>query len=174
MQATLRDVEAKHPSLRRPLRRAPFAAATLNLGPATVCWSHRDSGNAIGHMCLDGANGDYDWTAGGHLILHEAQLVIQLRPGDLILFPSALVTHANIPVSAGESRYSLTAYSAGALERYRQQGMQTKTRWRKLAPGAVVAHDQNARARWDATCRMFKTVAELERLAKAKAACALS
>lgn len=36
-----------------------------------------------------------DWK-GGKLCLYEAKLVIDLRPGDIIIFPSGRITHFNL------------------------------------------------------------------------------
>lgn len=161
MQRTLQETERHFPGLRRPFHHAAFAATTLNLGPATVCWPHRDSANAVGHLCLNGPNGLYNWVTGGHLVLHEAELVIQLRPGDLILFPSALVTHENIPIGEGETRFSITAYSAGGLQRFLAQGMRTQGEWAAVDPAGKQAHDEKDEARWEEAWRQFKTYREL-------------
>ncbi|KIO15368.1 hypothetical protein M407DRAFT_51980, partial [Tulasnella calospora MUT 4182] len=61
--------------------------------------------------------GKFNYKRGGQLVLHEYRLIIELQPGQLILFPSALITHCNIPLQKGEERYSLTLYSAGGLYR---------------------------------------------------------
>lgn len=162
MQETLRDVEEHDRSLKRPYRNLAFAATTYNLGPQTACWPHRDCGNGIVHLCADGGLGLFDWTLGRHLIIHEARLVIQLRPGDIILFPSTLLTHENIPVQPHESRYSFTAYSAGGLERFRQQGMMLQDAWEAANPEAAAALLASAPERWREARGMFQTVEELQ------------
>lgn len=161
MQSTLQTLEQEYPDLKRAAGRAPWAAITFNLGPATICWPHRDSSNAIHYLCLDGSAGRYDWTRGGHLILHEAMLIIQLRPGDIILFPSALITHENVPIAPSETRFGITAYSAGAFRRFVAQGLRTQKAWEAEAPEAKATHDAEAENRWAEGCAMFKTIPEL-------------
>lgn len=166
MQTTLATVERAFSHLKRAAGHAPWAAMSLNLGPATVCWPHRDSSNGIHYLCLDGGAGPYDWTLGGHLVLHEAMLVIQLRPGDIILFPSALITHENIPIAGNEQRFGITAYTSGAFQRFINQGLQTQAVWEAEAPEEKAAHDATAEERWTAGCRMFLSIPELLQIAK--------
>ena len=44
-------------------------------------------------------------------------MVVQLLPGDLLIFPSATITHGNLPLldRPNQVRYSLTSYTSGAL-----------------------------------------------------------
>jgi len=62
--------------------------------------------------------GDFDWTAGGHLVLHDLGLFLELAPGDLAFFPSASITHYNLPIQPDDTRESLVFYSAGLMFRY--------------------------------------------------------
>jgi len=52
---------------------SPFFATTLNMGPQTVCFAHRDYWNLLHGTCGIGALGPFDHRTGGHLILHETQ-----------------------------------------------------------------------------------------------------
>jgi hypothetical protein len=66
---------------------------------------HRDvKEGKNGYSCLI-VCGDYE---GGELILYELGVIIQLRPGDMLLFPDGLIHHANRPVIG--TRYSLVAF----------------------------------------------------------------
>lgn len=126
-----------------------------------MCWSHRDGRN-VGHgLCLAAPGGKFDPTKGGHLILHEPRLIIKLSPGRLFLFPSACITHQNVPIAPGETRWSLTAYSAGGLWRFRDQGYQTLDEWKALDPEAAAKHKDLGGLRWEQGCAMFKTIEEL-------------
>lgn len=88
-----------------------FAAHTLNLGPLTACFWHRDKYNLSFGMCAVCPFGRFDHTRSGHLLLAQPKLMIELRPGDVILFPSAVVTHANLPLQPGDLRMSWVMYS---------------------------------------------------------------
>lgn len=79
----------------------------------------------------------------------------------MILFPSAVITHENIPVQPGETRFSITGYSAGGLWRYADQGMKRQRDWVAKDPAAVDWHCQLGHQRWIDGCAMFLTVEEL-------------
>lgn len=111
-------------------------------------------------------SGDFDGSLGGQLVLHEPRLVIHLRPGDIIFFPSACITHANLPIPAGQTRRSLVLYMAGGLVRYKAQGLRTKKVWEATPNGAqeVQAHKEQGVERWEDGWRLYSTPAELEQL----------
>jgi hypothetical protein len=68
---------------------------------------HRDVGESpFGMSCLS-AYGNY---RGGEVVLWEAELIIDLRPGDLLFFPDAVVHHSNNPVLKG-IRHSVVAFT---------------------------------------------------------------
>ncbi|KIO26893.1 hypothetical protein M407DRAFT_63542, partial [Tulasnella calospora MUT 4182] len=97
----------------------PFASLTVNLGPRTACNRHRDIKNrGAGGKCAVKVLGPYDSKCGGHIVLHELGLVVEMPPGDTIFFPSAIISHETIPIGADERRYSLVWYSAGGLFRW--------------------------------------------------------
>jgi hypothetical protein len=163
-RACIDNLSTQNPDLRKPVAASSFPASTINLGPATVCLPHCDIRNGAHTVCLNGTFGPYNGSLGGHLILHEARRVLALKHGDMVLFPSSCMTHENIPIRDGERRYSLTAYMAGALFRYRDQGLQTRKAWEVIDPDAAIAHDQLGEVRWEAGWSMFQTVAGLEAL----------
>ncbi|KAF9067808.1 hypothetical protein BDP27DRAFT_1422541 [Rhodocollybia butyracea] len=66
-----------------------FAATTVNFGPQTCTPPHLDAGNTAHGWCTDTA------------------------AGTMILFPSVLIMHSNIPISPHKTHYSLIQYSAG-------------------------------------------------------------
>ena len=47
---------------------------------------------------------------------------MEVRPGDVVLLPSALITHSNLPCADGETRMSFTCYTAGGLHRWNLAG----------------------------------------------------
>ncbi|KAF9062497.1 hypothetical protein BDP27DRAFT_1147612, partial [Rhodocollybia butyracea] len=115
---TLTEHLAHDSRLRPTSPQTVFAATTVNFGPQTCMPPHLDAGNTAHGWCTDTAGGDFDPEKGGHLVLWNLKLVIRFPPGSTILFPSALITHSNIPISPHETRYSVVQYSAGGLFRW--------------------------------------------------------
>ncbi|KAL0569762.1 hypothetical protein V5O48_012205 [Marasmius crinis-equi] len=107
--------------LSRNFPRTCFAAATLNAG-RTVTLKHVDHLNLFCGMCAVFNIGDFDPRVGGHLVLWDLGLIIEFPPGCTILFPSALLAHSNIPIGLGESRASLTQFTAAGLFRWVHNG----------------------------------------------------
>jgi len=105
-----------------------FCATTMNLGPQTSTKPHRDSKNLVGGICALLVLGDFDHTRSGHLILHELKVILELKQGDLVFFPSAGITHSNSSLRAGETRYSMVQYTAGQLFNYRLPGTAKNSR----------------------------------------------
>lgn len=66
------------------------------------------------------------------------------------------------PYFSGETRYSVTGYSAGGLWRYVAQGHRTRKAWENVDLDEAVAHDAGGALRWDFGCAMFKTIQELQ------------
>lgn len=96
----------------------PFAAHTLNLGPYVRCWFHRDSRNFILGICPVVAFGDFNHETSGHFIMVEPRIVLEFRPGDVLLMMSAIITHGTAPLRRGETRMSWTCFTAGGLFRW--------------------------------------------------------
>ena len=69
-------------------------------------------------VCAIYVLGDFDWTTGGHLVLHDLGLFLELAPGDLAFFPSASITHYNLPLQPDDTRESLVFYTAGLMFHY--------------------------------------------------------
>lgn len=111
-------------------------------------------------------SGDFDGSRGGELVLHEPRLVIRLYPGDIIFFPSACITHSNLPISPGEIRRSLVLYMAGGLARYDAAGMQTQDAWAASPNGADEkrVHDERGEERWENGWGLYSTLEELHQL----------
>lgn len=160
-KGTIDELCKRDPTLQRPCPGSSFAGSTVNLGPQTVCDRHRDFLNFIFGLCLLFIFGNFDSEKGGHLVLHEPKLIIRLRPGDIFLFPSACITHSNIPIQANETRRSLTSYSAGGLFRYRAQGYRTRAAWAKEDPHGMRLHDALGNRRWKEGWSMYSTLASL-------------
>ncbi|KAJ7843592.1 hypothetical protein B0H13DRAFT_1648357, partial [Mycena leptocephala] len=97
-----RDLYSHLPHLRRPFRRAVFSCATFNIGVNVQTFKHRDVLNLPFGLCAVQALGSFDPKHGGHLVLWDLKLVIEFPPGALILRPSAIIAHSNIPIQAGD------------------------------------------------------------------------
>lgn len=100
----------------------PMMAMTANAGPAVRTLPHLDLMNASFGRCIVGPTGSYDHTRSGLLVLKELKVIMEIAPGDIVLIPSALITHSNTSLAAGEIRRSITLYTAGALYRWVDAG----------------------------------------------------
>lgn len=67
----------------------PFAGFVINLSACT--WAHRDKGDK--RLCLVVPFGEYQ---GGELCLYETGFCFDLKPGDVLIFPSCDLTHFNL------------------------------------------------------------------------------
>ena len=70
-------------------------AVAFNLGPRTVCILHHDAKNLSFGICCITALGDFDPTAGGHLVLEELKLLVEFPSGVTVLIPSVVVMYSN-------------------------------------------------------------------------------
>ncbi|KZT31854.1 hypothetical protein SISSUDRAFT_974765, partial [Sistotremastrum suecicum HHB10207 ss-3] len=103
----------------------PFFGMSQNFGPEAVSVCHVDTKNLVSGLCLIFVFGLFDFKKGGHLVLHEAELILEAPHGSILIIPSAALTHENIALLLGagkEERYVFTMYSAGGLFRYRDHG----------------------------------------------------
>ncbi|KAK7434805.1 hypothetical protein VKT23_019992 [Stygiomarasmius scandens] len=107
-----------NPSLYPNFTNSIWACATFNFGPQTVTVQHLDHLNYIFGWCGITVLGDFDYRKGGHFVLWDLGLVIELPPGCTILIPSAYIRHSNTLIGKGETRYSFTQYTAGGLFRW--------------------------------------------------------
>ncbi|KAK7015132.1 hypothetical protein VNI00_019213 [Paramarasmius palmivorus] len=149
----------RYTDLHLPFSNSIFAAFTVNFGPETVCYPHRDLKNLAFGWCAITALGNYDWTQGGHLVLWDQKLLIEFPPGTTILIPSAIICHSNTAIAAGETRYSFTMYSAGGLFRWVEHGFVTEKLYQ-----ATLSRAQSVAAgveRWASGLALFSTLDEL-------------
>lgn len=118
-------------TLRRPFADNVFAGVTFNLGPRVVTRRHRDHLNLPFGWCSVTVFGDFDHKRGGHLVLWDLGLVIQVPPGATFLIPSAILEHSNLDIGEAETRMSITQYSAGGLFRWIRCGSRTQHRFER-------------------------------------------
>ncbi|EEB93068.1 hypothetical protein MPER_08327 [Moniliophthora perniciosa FA553] len=117
----LRKLTQQNPSLIPNFSQCCFAAMTFNYGRAFTL-RHIDSLNLYCGLCAVMSLGSFDHTRGGHIVLWNLGLVIELPAGCTIFFPSALIEHSNTPVAAHEHRSSIVQYSAAGLFRWIHNG----------------------------------------------------
>lgn len=142
--------------MRHLFPRTPFTALTANFGPFSVSPPHADQDNKADGMCLIGALGEFDADKGGHLVLWDYNLVIRFPAGCSVLIPSAVVTHSNTPIQAGEDRLSLIQYSAGGLFRWVANGFKSDLAWHAKATDAdLKQREEERKARWATALKQF-------------------
>ncbi|KAF7797134.1 hypothetical protein EIP86_008326 [Pleurotus ostreatoroseus] len=125
----------------------PFVQRVLKFGS--------DQLNLADGLCWIMANGDYDPTVGGHLILWELGLVVEFPPGATVLIPSAVITHGNVPVREGETRTSMTQYAAGGLFRWVEYGFQTERSLMESGSAHSVKVAGERATRWEQTVSLY-------------------
>jgi hypothetical protein len=103
-----------------------FASHAENLPPSAFTVPHRDMMNLAFGWCAIIALGPFNPHHGGHLVLHDLQLIIPFPHASLILIPSAFLWHSNIPVQKPDKRASLTFFSSGGLFRFIDNDFQTE------------------------------------------------
>lgn len=152
-------------TLRRNWDNSPWAAATINFGPQTVCHRHTDCANLAYGWCAITALGDYDHKKGGHLVLWDLKLVIEFPPGSTIIIPSCAITHSNVRIQAGEHRYSFTQYTAGGLFRWIDNGFKPKeARLAALKEEEMVIFYEELSKQLEAGLKLYSTLDELHSL----------
>ncbi|RXW11979.1 hypothetical protein EST38_g13877 [Candolleomyces aberdarensis] len=91
------------PTLLQNFASSIYGSVTYNFGPSVLCDFHTDHLNWIAGMCAITSGGNYNYQEGGHLALREFKLILEFPPCATILISSAMVTHGNLPIAAGES-----------------------------------------------------------------------
>ncbi|KAF9777255.1 hypothetical protein BJ322DRAFT_1115154 [Thelephora terrestris] len=122
----LKAVMDKDKSLRPPFLGSVFACAAINFPPDVVAIPHRDHLNLAYGWCSITPLGHFDHKVGAHLVLPELELAIQFPVGSTIFIPSAAFTHYNTTFQEGETRSSITQFSAGGIFRWTAYGHQLK------------------------------------------------
>lgn len=70
---------------------------------------------------------------------------MEMRLGDALFIPSAVVSHETMPIEAGEERDSLALYSTGGLFRWLDGGRRCKTEWETADKAGYDANFSSAR-----------------------------
>ncbi|KAK1232441.1 hypothetical protein PQX77_004417 [Marasmius sp. AFHP31] len=155
----LRD---KLPHLKPNFPNSVYSCITINFGPQTCTHIHLDSKNVPDACCAITAGGKFDSKEGGHLILSDLKMVIEFPAGSTILLPSALLKHSNVPVRDGETRISITQYTAGGIHRWLEYGGRTEDALRKADLGEFRRQMSLRNDRWKVALARFCTLDELK------------
>ncbi|KAL1741229.1 hypothetical protein HDZ31DRAFT_45894 [Schizophyllum fasciatum] len=159
------------PSLYQSLhfKKSVWLCLTINFGPRTLTFPHRDFGNLAHGFCAITALGRFNADKGGHLIIREFRTVIRFPPGSTAAIPSSLVTHYNTDIAPGESRYSVTQYTSGGIFRFVEHGLQLDEQYYSSldAAGKRAAMQDNA-SRWKKGVAMLSRLPDLQRSAREK------
>ncbi|KAJ2915184.1 hypothetical protein MD484_g5231, partial [Candolleomyces efflorescens] len=141
--STLSALQDWRPTLQRNFNDSVFGSTTYNFGPFVVCDFHVDHLNWAAGMCAVTSGGYYNYKEGGHLVLKEVKLILKFPPCTTILMPSASIKHGNIPIKHGETRISMTQYTAGGLVRWVDYGFKTSEDFKSTKSGSAI--DGNSR-----------------------------
>ncbi|KAL1740791.1 hypothetical protein HDZ31DRAFT_76641 [Schizophyllum fasciatum] len=166
---TLAALLSSDAALSRNFRASVWACITINFGPRTVTYPHRDYANLPFGWCAITALGNYDPDKGGDLILWDCKMVIRFPPGSTILIPSAILRHSNTRIGRRERRYSVTQYTAGAIFRWVEHGFQLdEAYYAGLTPEEQAQDRRTAAGRWRRGRAMFSKLSDLVASAESK------
>ncbi|TRM56351.1 hypothetical protein BD626DRAFT_541377 [Schizophyllum amplum] len=166
---TLDALLASDPDLKRNFEASVWACITINFGPRTVTFPHRDYANLAFGWCAITALGRFDPDKGGELILWDCKMIIRFPPGSTILIPSAILKHSNTRIALSERRYSVTQYTAGAIFRWVEHGFQLdKAYYASLSKAEAAKDAKTAAGRWRRGRAMFSKFDDLVEAAEAK------
>ncbi|TRM55185.1 hypothetical protein BD626DRAFT_420029, partial [Schizophyllum amplum] len=151
------------PTLQRNFPRSIWACLTINFGPRTVTYRHRDFGNLPFGWCAITALGKFNPDRGGELVLWECGLIVRFPPGSTVLIPSAIIHHSNTNIAHNETRYSVTQYTSGALFRWVEHGcMLDEKYYASLSETETRAAEKANQERWAKGVDMWSTMEELK------------
>ncbi|KAL1740387.1 hypothetical protein HDZ31DRAFT_67989 [Schizophyllum fasciatum] len=168
---TLTALLQSDPSLARNFAASVWACITINFGPRTVTFPHRDYGNLPFGWCAITALGHFDPDKGGELVLWDCKMVIRFPPGSTIIIPSAILRHSNTRIGRGERRYSVTQYTAGSIFRWVEHGFQLdEAYYDSLSAKEKMDDAHYAAGRWRRGSAMFAKLSDLVNAAERKLA----
>ncbi|KAG1742871.1 hypothetical protein EDB19DRAFT_1894853 [Suillus lakei] len=129
----------RHPHLCMNFTNSIFLATTFNFRPQVATFEHTDPHNVAYGLCDIHALGSFDPKAGGHLILFDLKVVVEL--------PSGSTAHIL------ETQFSFTQYFAGSLIRWELR-VQDPCLMQKL--------DREVGKRWEWGLSFFSKLTEVE------------
>ncbi|KAJ3925567.1 MAG: hypothetical protein NXY57DRAFT_906902 [Lentinula lateritia] len=156
------QLHALRPKLQFNFDNSVYSCMTVNFGPWTWTYIHTDSKNDPCLPCAVTSGGKYNWKLGGHMVLWDFGIVLEFLPGTTILLSSAFLHHLNIPVSMGETRVSVTQYTAGSIRRWLEYGGRTEEAFEVEDPEAYAVEMARHSSRWMEAMSMYSTIEELK------------
>jgi hypothetical protein len=125
-ESQLKEVMDRDPTLRPMFPGSVFACTAINFPPGAVSLPHRDHLNLAYGWCSITSLGRFNHKAGAHLVFPELKLAVEFPAGSTSFIPSAAFTHYNTTIQEGETRSSITQFSAGGIFRWTAYGHQQK------------------------------------------------
>ncbi|KAL1739527.1 hypothetical protein HDZ31DRAFT_49244, partial [Schizophyllum fasciatum] len=120
-------------------------------------------GNLSYGFCSITALGRFDPDLGGHIVIREFKTVVRFPPGSSIAIPSAIVTHYNTGIAKGETRFSVTQYTSGAIFRFVEHGYQLDDQfYQSLDAAGVEQAKKDNEARWRRGVSMLSRLPQLQ------------
>lgn len=117
-ETTLSSLLEHHPDLVVNFKQSVFGAIGFNVGPRTVTFPHSDHLNLAGGWCVITPLGNFNSKTGGHIILRQLGIAVELPPGSSIAITSAIVEHFNTDIGIDETRMSITQFTPAGLFRW--------------------------------------------------------
>ncbi|KAE9384834.1 hypothetical protein BT96DRAFT_960843 [Gymnopus androsaceus JB14] len=149
-------LSTNNPALKTIFPGVGFAACHLNLGRARTKL-HNDLKNIFFAVCGVGAFGPFNHKTGAHLIMWELGIVVEFPSGCGFLFPSATVSHANVPIGPDESRHSAAFFTSSGNLRYFHNGFMTDKEFRaRASTGQLEAWNAYRKGLWQTGTDMLK------------------
>ena len=146
--------------VRRSCRRRVSVAVEEDDGPA-LTWHHVDNMNKANGICPVFNVGRFDHTKGGHMAFPQLKIVVQFPSGTFILLPSATMVHGNVCLQEGETRDSITFFTAGGLFRWASYGFQKEADFQKNNPDGWAKEVKERQTRWKDAVNQFSTLESL-------------
>ncbi|KAF9487627.1 hypothetical protein BDN71DRAFT_1353453, partial [Pleurotus eryngii] len=122
---TLSSLLKHHPNLTVNFERSVFSAIGFNVGPRTVTFPHSDHLNLAGGWCVITPLGHFNSKAGGHIVLRQLGIAVELPVGSSIAITSAVVEHFNTDIDIDETRMSITQFSPAGIFRWIENSFRT-------------------------------------------------
>lgn len=128
------------------------ASFTCNLGPHSISPMHIDEDGLSFGVTMLSVFGDFDWKNGGEVFLQEPKMIVQMRPGEVLIFPSSSITYGELPLTQaeGQVRYTFTCHSSEALFDWVANNMppaETSERGSRMPPRIGSRQDWNLYSR---------------------------
>ncbi|KAK0439742.1 uncharacterized protein EV420DRAFT_1279441 [Desarmillaria tabescens] len=141
--------------------RSIFPCAAFNFGRNVWTFKHKDVLNCPFGWCAITALGNFDPTAGAHLILWELKMVIEFPHAATVFIPSATITHSNTLPASGDRWVLFTQFCAGGLLRWVDNGFRMEEILYQENLEAYRQMQEAKNTRWELGLSLYSSVDEL-------------